>query len=199
MRRCANVLWWLVALFGATIACAQAQNSQGVGVVVTATKHGDAVEVDARAEVDASLPLIWATLTDYNRLHEFIPGIHASKVIGRRGNAAIVEQKGESKFAFFSFVIDVVVASIEFPPDRIDIKVEKGNLKRLDGGYRIVALPDKGPLRHLLEWKGLIEPDVYVPPLIGEMVMRANIEDQFSGMVREIVRRQALRSLPEKQ
>jgi hypothetical protein len=32
-----------------------------------------------------------------------------------------------------------------------------------------------------------------MPPLIGEMLMRSSIEDQFRGMVREIERREALR------
>jgi hypothetical protein len=32
-----------------------------------------------------------------------------------------------------------------------------------------------------------------LPPLIGELLVRANIEDQFLGMVREIERRAAER------
>ena len=152
---------------------------------------GDAIEVDARAEVDATLEVIWNTLTDYNRLHEFIPGMQSSKLIERRGNAVIVEQKGESKVAFFTFPIDVVIASIELPPHRINVRIEKGNLRRLDGGYIIAPVPGKGRLRHILTWNGMIEPDAFVPPLLGTLVMRGNIEDQFGGMVREIMRRQA--------
>ena len=35
-----------------------------------------------------------------------------------------------------------------------------------------------------------------MPPLLGELVMRSIIEDQFRGMVREIERRDALRRAP---
>jgi hypothetical protein len=44
----------------------------------------------------------------------------------------------------------------------------------------------------LLTWTGTVEAES-MPPLLGEMVMRSNIEDQFRGMVREIERRDALR------
>ena len=65
----------------------------------------------------------------------------------------------------------------------------KGNLKRLEGVYRIE--PQAGG-RILLTWNGIVEA-LSIPPLLGELVMRANIEDQFRGMVQEIERRDALR------
>lgn len=65
----------------------------------------------------------------------------------------------------------------------------KGNLKRLDGAYRIEP---QGASRILLTWRGTVEA-LEMPPLIGELLMRSNIEDQFRGMVREIDRRDALR------
>lgn len=166
-------------------ACAGAADD----LAVEATRRGSAVEVNARATLDAPYALVWATLTDYNRLAEFIPGMHRSRLIEQRGNDAIVEQFGEAKFLFFSFPIEVTVVSTSRPPNGIDIRLLKGNLKRLDGGYRIE--PAGGKI--LLRWNGLIEPDTYLPPLLGEAVMRANIEDQFTGMVTEIERREALR------
>ena len=65
----------------------------------------------------------------------------------------------------------------------------KGNLKRLEGAYRIEPQADG---RILLIWNGTVEA-MSMPPLLGELVMRSNIEDQFRGMVREIERREALR------
>jgi len=159
-------------------------------VSVEAVRRGAAVEIDARATIHASLGTVWSTLTDYNRLAEFIPGMHRSRVIEQRGNEFIVEQVGEARFLFFTFPIDVTVASIARPPDAIDIRVVKGNLKRLDGGYRIETV-SAGTI--LLRWHGLIEPEALLPPLLGQAVLRANVEDQFIGMVREIERREALR------
>lgn len=157
---------------------------------VEAHRVGDAVEVSARATLRAPLEVVWATLTDYNNLPAFVPGILRSRLIEYRGRAAIVEQRGEARFLFLSFPIEVTVASVEYPPHAIDVHVLKGNLRQLDGGYRIEPRAD-GAL--LLRWRGLIEPDMALPPLIGEMLMRLNVESQFFGMVQEIERRVASR------
>ena len=175
-----------IMIFVMWTACAGAADD----LSVEAARRGDAVEVRARATLDAPYEVVWGTLTDYNRLAEFIPGMLRSRVIEQRGDAAVVEQVGEARFLFFSFPIEVTVVSTSRPPNAIDIRVLKGNLKRLDGGYRVE--PAQGG-RILLRWNGLIEPDTVMPPLLGEAVMRSNIEDQFTGMVREIERREARR------
>lgn len=158
-------------------------------VSIEAVRNGKAVEINARATIEASYPVLWGTLTDYGKLSEFIPGMRMSRVVEWRGNEAIVEQTGEARFLFFRFPIEVTVGSASRPPDAIDVRVLKGNLKRLDGGYRV---EDAGAGRIVLRWNGLIEPEGFLPPLIGVAVMRSNIEDQFLGMVHEIERREAL-------
>ncbi len=158
-------------------------------VSVDATRRDEALEVVCRALLDAPLDLVWQTLTDYSRLAEFIPGMRRSRVIERRGAVTVVEQSGEVGFLFFTFPIDVTLASTERPPHALEVSMLKGNLKRLEGAYRIEP---QGDGRILLTWDGIVEA-LSMPPLLGELVMRSNIEDQFRGMVREIERRAALR------
>jgi ribosome-associated toxin RatA of RatAB toxin-antitoxin module len=158
-------------------------------LTVDARRRGEALEVDCRATLVAPVELIWQTLTDYNRLSEFIPGMRRSRVIATRADGVVVEQSGEASFLFLSFPVDAVLVATERPPHAIDVRMEKGNLKRLEGGYRITPQPAG---RVLLSWSGVIEA-ASAPPLFGEFLMRASIEDQFRGMVREIERRDALR------
>jgi ribosome-associated toxin RatA of RatAB toxin-antitoxin module len=155
-------------------------------VAVEAEREGAAVRVTARATLEAAPELVWGTLTDFERLAGFIPGISRSHVIERHGNETIVEQSGEARLLLFSYPIEVTLASREHPPHRIDVRLLKGNLKRLDGGYRVEPL---GAGRLRLRWSGVIEPESALPPLIGEYLMRASVENQFLGMVREIERR----------
>jgi ribosome-associated toxin RatA of RatAB toxin-antitoxin module len=179
------------ALAGIALLCAGIATAQAAAEVSVKThKRGDAVEVDARATLHAPLELIWQTLTDYDHFAEFIPGINHSRLLEYRGTAAIVEQTGEAGILFFKFPIDVVVESLELAPYTIEVRVLKGNLKQLDGRYQIElgARPEDGIA---LSWSGVIEPATRLPPLIGEMVLRANVADQFRGMVREIERRHA--------
>lgn len=160
-------------------------------VSVEASRQGTAVAIEARATIKASHALIWQTLTDYDHLSEFIPGMLTSHLIGRRGSAATVEQTGKAEFLFFTYPIEVVVESREEPPSFIGMRVLNGNVKQLDGGYRIEKADGKED-KYVLRWSGLIERPALLPPFITVPLMRANVADQFQGMVKEIERREAL-------
>jgi ribosome-associated toxin RatA of RatAB toxin-antitoxin module len=181
---------WLLALSGGIPAHAADDLS------VEAQRKGAFVEVRARATIEAPLSVIWATLTDYERLPEFVPGLRKSRVVSRSGTSAIVEQSGEARFLVFTFPIDVMLESVEKPPYAIRVRALSGTLRHLDGGYEIEPEAEGG--RFLLRWVGTIAPDISLPPLFGEVVMRMSIEDQFTGMVREIERREALRRAGDK-
>ena len=165
-------------------------------LTVEASQKGALVEVRARATLQAPLSLVWTTLTDYERLPEFIPGLKKSRVISRSGSTAIVEQSGEARFLMFTFAIDVTLESIEQPPSSIRVRALSGTLRHLEGGYAVESDPNSS--RVVLHWVGTIAPEVSLPPLIGELVMRMCIEDQFTGMVREIERRESVRRANEK-
>ena len=179
----------LLPLLSCTVVAAHA----AAQVVVQAQRQGDAVQVQAQATVKAPHELIWQTLTDYNHLAEFVPGITKSRVLQRHGNQITVEQVGEARLWFFTYIIDVVVESTEHQPRTIGIRVVKGNLKQLNGGYQLEQVTGKEG-EFLLTWSGVIEPAIPVPVIIAVPLMRASISEQFAGMVREIERRQALRA-----
>lgn len=183
----AELLLWLCTA-AASVSAAEA-------VSVETTRRDSAVEVRAHALLDATYGTVWSTLTDYNRLAEFIPGMKSSRVVEQRDDSVVVAQEGEVRFLFFAFPIRVTLISTARPPDALDVRLLKGNLRRLDGGYR---LEQTAPGKIVLRWNGLIEPES-LPPLLGELVMRANVENQFTGMVREIERREALRRATDKE
>jgi ribosome-associated toxin RatA of RatAB toxin-antitoxin module len=175
---------WLVVL-GAGPAFAAGE------VAVDAIRKGEFIEVRAHAVIDAPLSIVWSTLTDYERLPEFIPGLKKSKLVSRRGSSVVVEQSGEARFLMFSFPIDVTLEAVESPRSSIKVRALSGNLRHFEGGYYLE--PEHGGQRIGLRWVGTIIPEVSLPPLIGEVVMRLRIEDQFVGMVREIERRESVR------
>jgi ribosome-associated toxin RatA of RatAB toxin-antitoxin module len=180
----------LAALSIVVFACAAGAAEE---VSVVTQRRGEAVEVSARAVVDAPHALVWSTLTDYSKLPEFVPGLRVSRVVERRGPTAVVHQQGEARFLIFSHPIDVLVESTEYPPSVIAIHLVKGSLRQLTGRYEVASLAKASGSRIELRWIGTIEPEFGLMPLIGELLVRANIEDQFLGMVREIERREAER------
>lgn len=177
----ACALWWSVA------AAATAAAAEDVSVVVRAQESG--YEVDAHATLDVPAELVWRTLTDYGRLAQFIPGLASSRVVGRDGTTAFVEQKGRAGYWFLFWPIDVTLASTERPPNAIDVHLVSGNLRRLDGGYRLTAAAG----RVVLAWRGILEPKFRLPGFIEERVIASNVTAQFKGMVDEIEKRHGLR------
>jgi hypothetical protein len=182
-RRAGALLLACAASFGLAADAAQ-------DFSVRAERRDGAVKIEASVTLSAPRELIWATLTDYDHLAEFVPGMRVSRIIGRRGPAAIVEQEGEAGFLIFSYPIKVVVESAEYPPSDIEIHVVAGNLHRLDGRYRLEEGERDGTW--VLRWSGLIEPSLPIPSFLSARILRDNVEAQFFGMVTEIERRQAV-------
>jgi ribosome-associated toxin RatA of RatAB toxin-antitoxin module len=173
-------------LFICAVAAGTVADATETDISVSAEIDGAAVRIEASALIRAPLEIMWQTLTDYDHLDKFIPGMTRSRVVDRRGVAAIVEEVGEARFLFFSYPISVTVSSEEYPPYSIRVHALNGNLRKLEGGYQIVPR-DGGEIE--LTWKGLIEPDSDLPMLITKPVLRAVVETQFRGMVAEIRRR----------
>ena len=167
-------------------ALATASASRATDIQVVATAQDEAVQVTAQAVIRAPAELIWQTLTDYDHLAQFIPGIVESRVVSRDGTRSVVEQKGGARFWFFSYPIRVTVVSSERPFEGIDVQLLNGNLRRLEGGYRIEPRPDGSTE---LTWRGLVEPDTPLPSFMRTALLRRTISEQFTGMVREIERR----------
>ena len=160
----------------------------GSDMEVVASRNGELIEVRARATVNAPLAVVWGTLTDYERLPEFIPGIKKSKVISRAGTTSTIEQSGEARFLFMSIPIQITVEVTERPPN-IEVRRISGTVRFLRGRYETEVL-GADPALVQLRWIGAITPEDDLPPLIGEALIRLSIEQQFFGMVAEIERRQ---------
>ncbi len=156
--------------------------SLAADISVQTTRHGDSFQVSAVAEIEADVADAWKVLTDYDRLAEFIPGLHESRVVSRDGSNVVIDQRGEASLLFFKFPMRVRLAIEEFPNERIVSNAIAGNFKELHGVYHLQAW-DAG-LR--LRYEGRFTPDFGVPPLIGTLLVRSTVERRFSAMVREI-------------
>ncbi len=181
----ARWLGTLLLAFGLQCAAAAAE------VEIKTSHIGDLVSVRAQATITAPLEVVWGTLTDYERLPEFIPGLKKSMVIARNGNTATVQQSGEAWFFLTRVPIEVTLESTEAPPN-IEVRRTAGTLKKLQGRYETQVL-EGTPTKVQLRWTGSIEPENGLPPLVGEALMRRSIRQQFAGMVAEIERREAVR------
>jgi ribosome-associated toxin RatA of RatAB toxin-antitoxin module len=158
-----------------------------IEVRVQAHRDGDAVLVEASADLSADRQIAWEVLTGYDHYAEFVPDLRESRILERSGATAIVEQSGEAGMFLFRFPMEVRLAITEEPFETVRCHAIAGNFRELTGVYRLE--PGTKGLRFL--YSGRLVPHFRLPPLVGLPAVRASVERQFRGLVQEIERRAA--------
>jgi carbon monoxide dehydrogenase subunit G len=148
--------------------------------------EGELITITASADMQVDPRTVWAVISDYDRLAEFIPDMHSSRVIRRDGDQVLVEQTGEFGFLFFRQPIEVRLSVAESPPRRIVAHAVGGTQQSLEGRYAIEILPG-GEVR--LSYSGRLVPGFQVPRFVSRMAVRSTMARQFQALVQEIVRR----------
>jgi hypothetical protein len=174
------------------VCCVQAififalQDARAAPVLEVERAHDTfAVRIEIPVAVDVATA--WQVLTDYDHLAEFVPDMRSSRMQRGEGGRLLLEQQGEAKFLFFSSRIDVTLEVEESPPVRLQFKAVRGNMKIMQGEWRVSATAAGIDLIY----EAQLEPDFWVPPLIGSVIMRRDVARQVDGVVQEMLRRHA--------
>jgi len=162
--------------------------AQDAEVHFQATREGSRFDIEATAQIPATVNDAWTVLTDYERLPKFIPGVNESRVLARQGSSAVIELRGEVSWLIFTFPMQVRLAIEEFPYRRIEARAIGGNFRQMQGIYRLDAIPHGVKLYY----EGSLTPDFYLPPLIGTLLVRSRLERRFTALVREIQKHAAV-------
>jgi ribosome-associated toxin RatA of RatAB toxin-antitoxin module len=113
--------------------------SQPQGATVTG-KDGQYI---AKIVVNSSADTTWKVLTDYNNFYQFLPNVISSKVLKTQGNQKIFEQIYQVQALIFKQQTRVRIASTETYPKQIDFKLVDGDLKALQGSWKIQPISDQ--------------------------------------------------------
>jgi len=138
-------------------------------------------EVNASGTVQAPLPVVWKTLTSYDRMEEFVPDMASCRVLSRNGNEVIIEQFGTARFLFMSRSIHLIVRATEQPMSHIDIALISGDMKHYEARWEVVPVPETGGTRVL--YSGRLVPNFYVPGILGTNIIRGDIERMMSAVL----------------
>lgn len=209
MFRAANwrIAWTLAALIACLApAAATASPPLPAAVQLDVERDGERFYVTARTEMDADPRIAWDTLTDYERLPDFIPGISRTRVLAREarpaGEQLAVEFSGAFRLLFFSVPTQVWldVRHQPFTDIRAQIAPARSGgpaptLKSFDGRYSlaVVGRGERGAMRVRFQYDARFELAAPLPPVIGALfgtaAVRHVLREQFSAMVAEIERR----------
>lgn len=155
-------------------------------VLIETVRKGDLITLIASAELQVDTGTVWGVISDYDHLAEFIPDMQSSHVIQREGDKVLIEQTGQIGFLVFQQPVAVRLEVHESPQRVIEAHAVGGNLKEMEGRYALERLPS-GAVR--LTYSGRLVPGFAVPPVIGTLLVRNLLSEQFTALVREIIRR----------
>lgn len=144
-------------------------------------------EIQVKGLVRATPQQTWAVLTDYGRLSEFVPDLLSSKLLSRCGDEVIVEQQGSLGFLFIQQAIHLVVRVTEHPFSTLDVALVEGDMRHYASRWELVPVaPDAGTL---ITYRGSMEPDFFVPLLLGRVMVQADVRKMLTAIIAEVERR----------
>lgn len=142
------------------------------------------VNIQATATVDADPQTLWSTLTDYNALARFVPGMSSSRVVSAPGvRPKLVEQTRASGLLSLIIPDYVVLAMHEQPLGRIGFRSIAGWSIAMSGEWLITG---GRPLR--LSYRARIVP-LLPPPLVTDRYIEDEVRLRMDALACEAERR----------
>ena len=157
-------------------------------ILVRVLKDGQNITVDVDCPVDAPWSLVWEVLTDYDHMAEFVSNLEFSGVKYAEGNLLRVHQKGKASRGPLTLTFDNVREIELIPSSEIRSSLISGDMKSSDFVTRIVDIAARV---HIVN-SGHYTPNMWVPPIIGPVLIEAETQKQFGEIRREILRRNAI-------
>ena len=151
-------------------------------------RRGPLLQVRATVVSAASAELCYAVIADFDRLAEFIPGLRSSRIVSEPGQPLQLRQVGETMLGFSRYTIDVTLALTVDPPRQITFTRVTGNLEVMDGHWQVQG----DAATCTIDYRADLQPAFWVPPLVGPLLVRQQVESQLEGLKSEIDRRATL-------
>jgi hypothetical protein len=184
---------WLFALLGPAAAAAPPE--------IEVRREAAVFVVRAEAELQADRRTAWFTVTDYEHLPRFVPGIRSTQVLARQADGGaerlLVEQSGEFRYLWLSRPVQVWLEVTHRAPEQVlarsvlpaGIDPERSTLRQFEGSYLLTAIDAS---RTRLVYRARFEPAQAMLPVLGTLAVRYAMGEQFRAMAAEIERRAAL-------
>lgn len=154
-------------------------------VTVKVELRGEVVTVDVEMTIPAQPCEVWAVLTDFEHLPDFVSNITASRVLAREGDSVRVAQRGKTSFGPLSFHFESERELRLTPCERLESKLLKGNMKAYRGTTVLEKAQDGTHLHHHSE----SVPETRVPAVLGRSLIEAETREHYLEIRKEVLRR----------
>jgi hypothetical protein len=154
-----------------------AQTAAGEVQGVAVEEHDGVYHIRVQAMLDAPMSRVWEVLTDYRHLHRVNPSISESELLPAQGDGLVrVRTRIEDCVVLICRALERVEEVHELGPSAIIAETLPGSRDFKSGTARW-NLGRAGD-RTLLVYESWIEPDFFVPPLIGPALLKKKLQEQ---------------------
>lgn len=143
------------------------------------------MHIHAYVVTSAPQESMWQVLTDYENLPKIVPGMLESRLLGRENGEVLVRQAARVADVL-DLSAEVTLAVREEPPDRILFRCVAGDLKRMDGMWRLINSTVSGVL---VAYEVVIQPSAWVPCWIVKRRLHEEVPRQLHALANEAERR----------
>jgi ribosome-associated toxin RatA of RatAB toxin-antitoxin module len=164
-----------------------AAQSTETKVTVSVGNKGEAFIIDATVDVPVAPRMAWEVMTDFDHMPAFLGNLKSSRVMSRNGNTWIVDQQGVARFGLLSFAFASEREIRLEPMTRILARQVTGTAKSMQSEAQIIPVQAGAQIQYHAET--VVESTL--ARLFGASFLRHEVEEQFVGMGREMLRRQA--------
>lgn len=159
----------------------------------TALRNGQTVvtgengKYQAKILISARPDTVWAVLTDYNNFSRFLPNVVSSQLLSANGNTKLVEQIAVRSVLGVTVRSRLRTESRENGRSQIDFRLVGGDLKTLQGFWKIESVP--GSNQVLLIHQVEAQPQPGIPPGIFYGIFKNSLNPTLNAIRQEAQRR----------
>jgi len=138
---------------------------------------------------DTTRESVWEVLTDFDRMHEFIPTVETSRVINRAEDLAVVEHEGLASFILEKTIRMRMEYQAE-PPWMVRFAQREGDLGSFSGSWTVAPIAGDSLL---LTFRATLDAEIGIPNLLLRPVMAGEVRRLLPAIAAEIDRRRSRR------
>jgi len=170
----------LVAFALATSAAAQSPVRS-----IDVTYDGETYVVNARMFAPVSQAVAWDVLTDFTNMAGWVPNVRESSIVKPGDKQMTIEQRGAAKFGALSFQYTSLREVVLNPQSTIQSTQVKGSMRRQQSLMTLSADGEGTRLQYHLE----VVPSMLASAVLSQDFLKHEIEEQFTAIVGEMVKR----------
>lgn len=200
----------LAVMTAALPATAQQASASSCGAEVSLSSQGGTYQVTGRFTVEAPAEVVWAVLTDYDHLADFVSGMKDSRIVAHAQDAVFVEQNATAHALIFSRDVHLMLRIRETntgsqagselgsqagsgtgPATRsLDFRdISQRDFQTYQGTWTVVPAVDGASVQ--VQYQLSARPRTYAPASIGASVFRSTAAQLLTQLRAEMLRRAA--------